>query len=147
MRVEMLFIWNVSSNVCLPTMNLFCKLTDPVLGARAAATLTCVWCRAKWVDVGSSTGANAKTRSTSEGYLNLGAVAGVSPVRDTSSCTDMSPFFEDAVTYSYSKQIIMGRGVDTRIGAVASTNTSIVSGSMLPTVVVTGNQLFIISNA
>ncbi|KAF8498353.1 hypothetical protein JB92DRAFT_2795532 [Gautieria morchelliformis] len=54
--------------------------------ARTARPLTCVWCRAKWAvpqnDAGSSAGACV---GTSEGYLNLGAVAGVSPVRDTSS--------------------------------------------------------------
>jgi len=49
---------------------------------RSAAKLTCVWCRAKWpMGVEDGTGA----RPTSEGYLNLGSVAGLSGERDTSS--------------------------------------------------------------
>lgn len=44
--------------------------------------VTCVFCRAKWVVTGP-TGASA-SRSR-EGYINLGSVAGVSPIRDTSS--------------------------------------------------------------
>jgi len=50
--------------------------------ARTRTPLTCVWCRANWVtakpgDKGGSV--------NEEGYLNLGSVAGVSPVRDTTS--------------------------------------------------------------
>ncbi|RPD66345.1 hypothetical protein L226DRAFT_550337 [Lentinus tigrinus ALCF2SS1-7] len=47
--------------------------------------ITCVFCRAKWPEsapAGSSKGAGARS---SEGYLNLGSLAGVSTVRDTSS--------------------------------------------------------------
>ncbi|KAH9952030.1 hypothetical protein B0H21DRAFT_10402 [Amylocystis lapponica] len=47
--------------------------------------LTCVFCRAKWVvaPVAGSSSSSSATRS--EGYINLGGVAGLSPVRDTSS--------------------------------------------------------------
>jgi len=49
---------------------------------RRAAEVTCVWCRAKWptgVKDGSS------TSRASDGYINLGSVAGLSGARDTSS--------------------------------------------------------------
>lgn len=72
------------------------------IGAKTAKrNLTCVFCRAKWVLAGAGAagggGAGAAggggaaaargSRRTAEGYLNLGAVAGLSPVRDTSTCT------------------------------------------------------------
>ncbi|PPQ64818.1 hypothetical protein CVT26_002650 [Gymnopilus dilepis] len=59
--------------------------------------LTCVWCRAAWVDpsslhsaaAGLAPGVNgvpgAVQSYRTNGYLNLAGVAGVSPVRDTSS--------------------------------------------------------------
>jgi hypothetical protein len=57
-----------------------------ITGARTSGhNLTCVWCRAKWILPASGSGA-ASGSMTSEGYVNLGSVAGVSPVRDTSSC-------------------------------------------------------------
>ena len=59
----------------------FCVL---FAGRRRTPQLTCVWCRAKW-PVGVKDGAGAKP--TSEGYVNLGGVAGLSGERDTSSCT------------------------------------------------------------
>lgn len=49
---------------------------------RSAAQLTCVWCRAKWPS-GAKSGASASP--TSEEYINLGSVAGLSVERDTSS--------------------------------------------------------------
>ncbi|KAH7916076.1 hypothetical protein BJ138DRAFT_1076281 [Hygrophoropsis aurantiaca] len=58
--------------------------------ARSAGhNLTCVFCRAAWVDT-SSTGNKGKGKgkavgARSEGYLNLGAVAGLSQERDMSS--------------------------------------------------------------
>jgi len=51
-------------------------------GRQCAAQLTCVWCRAKWPS-GAKSGAGAS--STSEGYINLGNVAGCGE-RDTSTC-------------------------------------------------------------
>ena len=59
----------------------FCVL---LVGRRSTPQLTCVWCRAKW-PMGAKDDAGAK--STSEGYINLGGVAGLSGRRDTSSCT------------------------------------------------------------
>ncbi|KZT02390.1 uncharacterized protein LAESUDRAFT_762954 [Laetiporus sulphureus 93-53] len=44
--------------------------------------LTCVFCRAKWVIAGAAAGTSA---DAAEGYINLGSVAGMSPVRDTST--------------------------------------------------------------
>ncbi len=57
-------------------------------GAKSAKNLTCVWCRAPWTQAGATGAARAAggSATTSEGYLNLSGVAGVSPVRDTSSC-------------------------------------------------------------
>lgn len=69
------------------------------IGAKTAKrNLTCVFCRAKWVlaGAGAAGGGGAAaggSRRTAEGYLNLGAVAGLSPVRDTSSCTFFLSFF------------------------------------------------------
>ncbi|KAI0934905.1 hypothetical protein AcV5_006599 [Taiwanofungus camphoratus] len=51
----------------------------------ARYNLTCVFCRAKWVVAPASGSATAGPSRSVEGYLNLGGVAGVSPVRDTSS--------------------------------------------------------------
>ncbi|KAF8577250.1 hypothetical protein K439DRAFT_1664311 [Ramaria rubella] len=56
--------------------------------ARTAIPVTCVWCRAKWAIVPSNATGTMGGVAASEGYLNLGAVAGVSPVRDTSSYYD-----------------------------------------------------------
>jgi len=50
--------------------------------ARGKAKPTCVFCRSEWVVPGA---AGAKAGRSSEGYLNLASVAGLSPQRDTSS--------------------------------------------------------------
>lgn len=57
--------------------------------SRQGKTVTCVYCRAKWIAPAGAgvVPAQAEGAQLSEGYLNLSAVAGVSPVRDTSSCT------------------------------------------------------------
>lgn len=59
------------------------------VGAKTKGTaVTWIYCRAEWtvaVPAGGSRGAGAV--QTSEGYLNLSTVAGLSPVRDTSSCS------------------------------------------------------------
>jgi hypothetical protein len=60
-------------------------------GQRTAASngkdLTCVWCRARWIVARPSGGADGVKRSMGAyGYINLSNVAGVSPVRDTSTC-------------------------------------------------------------
>ena len=76
------------------------NLFDPTLsmkinsGSKAMkGNANCVFCRAPWKSqtAGPSTPArNARTPGvgTSEGYVNLAGIAGVSPVRDTSSCMD-----------------------------------------------------------
>ncbi|KAI0320361.1 hypothetical protein OF83DRAFT_1053226 [Amylostereum chailletii] len=53
-------------------------------GAKSTANVTCVWCRAKWTTPGRA-GASSTRAGTSEGYINLASVAGLSPARDTSS--------------------------------------------------------------
>ncbi|KAI0332129.1 hypothetical protein GY45DRAFT_1247526 [Cubamyces sp. BRFM 1775] len=50
----------------------------------ARGNVSCVFCRAKWTLPASAGASKGASRST-DGYLNLAAVAGVSPVRDTSS--------------------------------------------------------------
>lgn len=60
--------------------------------ARTANPLTCVWCRAKWSVMSDTSASSSTSAHVSEGYLNLGAVAGLSPVRDTSSCKRIHTF-------------------------------------------------------
>ncbi len=50
--------------------------------------MNCVWCRAKWIAPAGAGAAQARAGGAqfSEGYLNLSTAAGVSAVRDTSSC-------------------------------------------------------------
>jgi len=82
-----------------------------VVGARTSGkNLTCVWCRAKWVL--PTTGAGAAGGSmTSEGYMNLGNVAGVDNVRDTSSC-EHCHFIGREMSTADLLQITMARGRD-----------------------------------
>ncbi|RDX56548.1 hypothetical protein OH76DRAFT_395626 [Lentinus brumalis] len=47
--------------------------------------ITCVFCRAKWSDVAPAGGSRGTGARSSEGYVNLGSVAGLNTVRDTSS--------------------------------------------------------------
>ncbi|KAJ7604481.1 hypothetical protein FB45DRAFT_1070388 [Roridomyces roridus] len=49
--------------------------------------LTCIYCRAEWpsVSTGASGSGAGAARTTAGGYLNISGVAGVSPVRDTST--------------------------------------------------------------
>ena len=57
------------------------------VGARTAKNgVTCVFCRAKWADATVAGGAGGSGATISEGYLNLGAAAGVDLTRDTSTC-------------------------------------------------------------
>ncbi|KAF8070819.1 hypothetical protein FPV67DRAFT_1488842 [Lyophyllum atratum] len=54
--------------------------------AKSHQELTCVWCRARWVSAAApGADAGAAARRTSDGYLNLSGVSGLSPVRDTST--------------------------------------------------------------
>ena len=63
-----------------------------ISGQRTAASngkdLTCVWCRARWIVARPSSGAGGGVKRSmgAFGYMNLADVAGVSPVRDTSTC-------------------------------------------------------------
>ena len=72
----------------LCTFGLVANRSPYASGANTAKNgITCVFCRAKWPEAAQA-GASRGARS-SEGYLNLGGVAGVSTVRDTSSCRSM----------------------------------------------------------
>jgi hypothetical protein len=88
-------------------------MVELVLGARTAGkNLTCVWCRAKWILAPSGPGASAASGSmTSEGYMNLGNVAGMDTTRDTSSCTHYSLTAYTTLTVDV-VQIITGQGKD-----------------------------------
>ena len=76
-------------------------------GQRTSASqgkeLTCVWCRAQWVVArpagGSGVGGGVKRSMGAYGYLNLSDVAGISPVRDTSTCKE-ALFFSKCVHYT-----------------------------------------------
>ena len=96
------FTRNVSSNVGVSTHLLLkffilfiCYFS---LGQRTAASngkeLTCVWCRARWIVARPSGGATGGVKRSmgAYGYINLSDVAGVSPVRDTSTCKRGIPF-------------------------------------------------------
>ena len=48
--------------------------------------ITCVFCRAKWYVASNAAPGGSRKAQVSEGYLNLASAAGLSPVRDTSSC-------------------------------------------------------------
>ena len=63
----------------------FCGCVGQASSARDGKSLSCVWCRAKWVFAGAGGGGGAGA-SVSEGYINLASVSGASPVRDTSTC-------------------------------------------------------------
>ncbi len=64
-------------------------MTNNLIGRTSNATsgkpLTCVYCRARSALPGPSSSRCAGV-NMSEGYVNLSGVAGLSPVRDTSSC-------------------------------------------------------------
>ncbi|PPQ68076.1 hypothetical protein CVT24_002940 [Panaeolus cyanescens] len=53
--------------------------------ASTGKSLTCVWCRASWIEPHLPGTAGGGASRDSEGYLNLAGVANVSPVRDTST--------------------------------------------------------------
>ncbi|EMD38028.1 hypothetical protein CERSUDRAFT_134570 [Gelatoporia subvermispora B] len=53
--------------------------------ARSATKMTCVFCRAEWVMPTAAGNRSSGTVHSSEGYVNLAGVAGLSPVRDTST--------------------------------------------------------------
>ena len=72
----------------MPFLSINTELAS-LAGRRSAAQLTCVWCRAKWPS-GAKSGAGASP--TSEEYINLGSVAGLSGQRDTSSCALLCSF-------------------------------------------------------
>jgi hypothetical protein len=94
------FIWPCGWNTLL--------MGDLITGARTSGNnLTCVWCRAKWI-LPASGNAAASGSMTSEGYMNLGSVAGVNTVRDTSSCMNCSLALCSMLMFD-SAQITMGR--------------------------------------
>lgn len=71
----------------LSLTRMYSKLTPNNTGARTAKPLTCVWCRAAWASPTRSSNAGTSRASFSvEGYMNLGAAAGLDSDRDTSTC-------------------------------------------------------------
>ena len=66
----------------------FFKNTGQRTAASNGKDLTCVWCRARWIVARPSSGAGGGVKRSmgAFGYMNLADVAGVSPVRDTSTC-------------------------------------------------------------
>ena len=51
---------------------------------RSGKPVTCVWCRAEMAPAGERPAQRGGYGD--EGYINLGAIAGCSPTRDTSTC-------------------------------------------------------------
>lgn len=64
--------------------NVFPSILGQASSARNGKSVTCVWCRAETTPAGGRQAQNGGYRS--EGYLNLGSIAGCSPTRDTSTC-------------------------------------------------------------
>ncbi|KAK0194810.1 hypothetical protein F5146DRAFT_923008 [Armillaria mellea] len=69
--------------VCGNALHRVCFAQWRTTAQNSGKNVTCVWCRAEWVlpDAGKGKGKAVGE----EGYVNLAAVAGVSPQRDTSS--------------------------------------------------------------
>ncbi|KAK0225282.1 hypothetical protein IW262DRAFT_1354538 [Armillaria fumosa] len=69
--------------VCGNAVHGVCFAQWQATARKSGKNVTCVWCRAEWVlpDAGKGKG----KAIGEEGYVNLAAVAGVSPQRDTSS--------------------------------------------------------------
>jgi len=108
-------------------------------GARTSANnLTCVWCRAKWILPASGNGA-ASGSMTSEGYMNLGGVAGVNTVRDTSSCTNHALALCSMLMLN--AQITMGRRKADDIMVIRSTGDRWCEKSIQRMVCVSPSQL------
>ena len=110
---------------CTFCHNFYENRLTKLIGARTANRLTCVWCRAEWAVAQNAASGSTDAVFGNEGYLNLGAATGVSPVRDTSSCTELSPSFEFASDHSFLlPQITTGPGVDRKADAriISSTN-------------------------
>jgi len=93
-NVGMRFTRNVLGNVsCFSIATL--QLISFVCSGRKTAQknvkeLTCVYCRAPWVVPAPASGSKT-TGTTRGGYVNLANVAGLSPVRDTSTCMPFQP--------------------------------------------------------
>lgn len=66
------------------------SFSPSVTGAKSKrGNVTCVFCRAPWAAPGPSTNPGASIQRSREGYINLSAVAGLSPIRDTSTCRNI----------------------------------------------------------
>lgn len=56
-------------------------------GARhKGAKVDCPMCRGPWAGAAAAAAGTSRAARSAEGYLNLSSAAGLSPVRDTSSC-------------------------------------------------------------
>ncbi|KAK0240934.1 hypothetical protein EDD85DRAFT_763132 [Armillaria nabsnona] len=73
--------------VCGNALHGVCFAQWRTTAQNSGKNVTCVWCRAEWVlpDAGKGEGKGKGKAIGEEGYVNLAAVAGVSPQRDTSS--------------------------------------------------------------
>jgi len=89
------FTKNAFLNVCFYPYSLLGVNNNSVVrlgrktSQRTGKELTCVYCRARWVFPGPSGGPSGGATVLDKakgGYVNLAAVAGFSPVRDTSTC-------------------------------------------------------------
>lgn len=63
----------------------FINESGKITSVNSGKQLSCVFCRAPWITPNNgSAGAGKISR---EGYINLAGVSGISPIRDTSTCT------------------------------------------------------------
>ncbi|KAK0505398.1 hypothetical protein EDD18DRAFT_1129186 [Armillaria luteobubalina] len=71
--------------VCGNALHGVCFAQWQATALKSGKNVTCVWCRAEWVLPDAGKGKGKGKAIGEEGYVNLAAVAGVSPQRDTSS--------------------------------------------------------------
>lgn len=74
--------WRMYVVSCLPQLSHLLLKIGRKSAQNNGNELTCVYCRARWAVPGPASGSGIKRG----GYLNLANVAGVNPVRDTSTC-------------------------------------------------------------
>ena len=62
------------------------RITGAEQKRKEGVQVTCVWCRSPWIVPGPKGSGSGLVRTNSRGYINLSGVAGLSPVRDASTC-------------------------------------------------------------
>ena len=84
-RAVTAFIRSVSNNVRLRIRWYQFVVLTTYEGARKTP-VTCVYCRSPWVSPATEAAASGGGSTMRDGYLNMSSAAGISGIRDTSSC-------------------------------------------------------------